>query len=331
MCEQCSRISGDEMKQIAVVGAGAIGHLAAQELVRRGHSVTVISRSGVVRPGAGYRRARADAADPGALVAALTARGDGWSGHCDVVVNAMNPSSYTRWERDWPPMSDGLSEACAALGAGMVVVGNLYGYGRVESEIAETQAVLPGGVKGRVRAQMWERALKGHRAGRVPAVELRASDYFGADARTGTSLLMEYVVGPVSRGKRAWIPIGDVDAIHAWTYLPDIARLTADLVESDPAGPRWGRAWHVPTGEPRTMRAVADDVGRLVQAPRVVVRAVPRWIMRVALVHPLVRELEETRHQFEHPWILDSSAAQREFGWEATPWDLALRETLQLT
>ncbi|WP_047689679.1 NAD-dependent epimerase/dehydratase family protein [Kocuria sp. ZOR0020] len=313
------------MKYVGVVGAGAIGRLTAAELVRRGHRVTMISRSGHQASPDQWGAWAVDARNGHEFARALKRD----MGLCDVVVNAVNPVSYTRWERDWPPMAQGIADACATLGAGHLMVGNLYGYGSVSGSIAETRQMDPYGVKGRVRARMWVDALRDHRAGGAPAVEVRASDYFGAAARPGVSLLMDYVIRPVLRGTTAWVPVGDLDAEHSWTYLPDIARLVADLVESDTGGHRWGRAWHVPTSAPRAMRAVAQDTARLMGERAGVVRRVPRAIMAAARIHPLVRALDETRHQFESPWMLDSTAAQVEFGWSPTPWEEALGRTVR--
>ncbi|HQR28027.1 MAG TPA: NAD-dependent epimerase, partial [Nocardioides sp.] len=62
-------------------------------------------------------------------------------------------------------------------------------------------------------------------------------------------------------------------------------------------------------------------------APRVVL--LPAVVRRAARVVPVVRELDETRHQFERPFVLDSSAATGVFGLEATPWEDALRRTVE--
>ncbi len=43
---------------------------------------------------------------------------------------------------------------------------------------------------------------------------------------------------------------------------------------------------------------------------------------------PMLRELWETRHQFERPFVLDSTAAQERFGLAPTPWETQLTETI---
>lgn len=310
------------MKKIMVLGAGAIGTLTARELVVQGHEVTLVSRSGTNPEITGLRAIAADATDALALDEAALTRGRA----PDVVVNALNPASYTAWAEDWPPMWSAITRACRNLGAGQVLVGNLYSYGRVDAPFDESHPVAPNGVKGRVRAGMWEDALANHEAGVMPAVEVRASDYFGP-TRPGVSLLMDYVIRPIAGGRTAWVPVGDLDAQHSWTFLPDIARLVAEVAAADPTGPRWGRAWHVPTAAPVSMRKVAHGVA-LLTGHRARIRPVPKPLMSAARVLPLIRALDETKHQFEYPWVMQSSDAQAEFGWAPTPWDQALSQAV---
>jgi hypothetical protein len=48
----------------------------------------------------------------------------------------------------------------------------------------------------------------------------------------------------------------------------------------------------------------------------------------IGLVYPLLRELKETRHEFERPFVLDSSLTEQTFGLEPTPWEITLKETV---
>jgi hypothetical protein len=53
------------------------------------------------------------------------------------------------------------------------------------------------------------------------------------------------------------------------------------------------------------------------------------WALRAAgLVVPMVRELQEVRHQFERPFVLDSSAWTAAFGDVATPLDRTWADTV---
>lgn len=300
-----------------VIGAGGIGRGAAQALTALGHEVALVTRSGTDPALPGVRAVAADAADRAAV--ARIAEG------AASIVNAMNPRQYTQWARDWPPVAAALLGAAEDTGAGLVTVSNLYLYGRVDAPMTEATAIRPNGTKGEIRARMWADALAAHESGRVRATELRASDYFGPGSTKGTSFLNQYVVTPAAAGKTVRLVMGRPDAPHSWTYLADIGAFAAVLATDERS---WGRAWHVPTAAPRSLRDVAAEVAALTGHPAPRVAAYPAVVKAAARVVPLIRELDETSHQFERPFVLDSTAATETFGVQPTPWDVALKETL---
>ena len=60
------------------------------------------------------------------------------------------------------------------------------------------------------------------------------------------------------------------------------------------------------------------------------VHKIPSAAMAVlGLVNPMVRELRETKYQFEAPYVLDSSAATATFGLEATSFAEGARATVE--
>ena len=150
-----------------VVGAGGIGRLIAQHLGEAGHEVVLATRSGTDPGLSRVTTAQVDAADPVALTALTMGS--------DVLVNAVNPP-YTQWPELWPPMAVGFLAAAERSGAGLLIVGNLYGYGPSPMPMTEATPLATTGTKGRVRAQMWHDALAAQEQGRVRTVELRASD-----------------------------------------------------------------------------------------------------------------------------------------------------------
>lgn len=313
------------MSHHLVLGAGGIGRHTAAQLVARGHTVTLASRSGTVTdrsraqldPGA-VTVVAADATDPGRLIELAQGAAS--------IVNAINPPRYTTWETDWPPVARAILTAAEATGAGLVTVSNLYAYGQVTGPMTEEQPLVPNGHKGELRARMWRDALALHEAGRIRATELRASDYFGPGAGAGTSLLGDYVIARAAAGRSSLMPVGRPDVPHTWTYLPDIGALAATLATDDRS---WGQAWHVPSAAPRTLSEVAADVAGLTGKPARPVRVIPRPVVTaLGTVWPLLRELRETRHQFEEPFVLDATRTEQTFGLRATPWEDALKATV---
>ena len=306
------------MGRYVVMGAGAVGQNTAKELVVAGHEVTLVSRSGRGGHLDGVEAVSADATDVDRVTG--LARG------ADALVNALNPPDYSTWDRDWPPLAASLLGAAERTGAGLVIVGNLYGYGRVDGPMTEQSPLRPNGHKGALRVRMWQDALAAQADGRVRVTELRASDYTGPGIGGRMSMLQELVITPVVRRRPVWLLVGDPDAAHTWTDVRDTARLAAVLAQDDRS---WGRAWHVPSAPARSMRQVAAEVAPLVGRAPGAVRAIPAPLVRaMGVAVPFLRELAETRHQFDRPFVLDASETERVFGLTATPWERTLADTV---
>jgi nucleoside-diphosphate-sugar epimerase len=294
-----------------VVGAGVIGTRVARRLADAGNTVVIVSRrgGGPVQPG--VERVAADATDTARLTELATA--------ASTVFNCANPP-YHRWPVDWPPLADAMLAAAERTGAVLVTMSNLYGYGPVDGPMTEDLPLAATTVKGRVRASMWQQALAAHQAGRVRATEVRASDYIEAN-----SMFSDLVAAPVLAGRVASVPAA-LDMPHSFTSIDDVAATLATVAADERA---WGRAWHVPTDAPRTIRQMATRLAELAgrAAPRL--RHLPGPVLWLGgLVNPLAREFREVSYQFNRPFVVDSSAAQRTFGLRPTPVDGALRSML---
>ncbi|MEU4478600.1 NAD-dependent epimerase/dehydratase family protein [Micromonospora sp. NPDC023966] len=295
-----------------IVGAGPVGTATARLLAERGDRVRVVTRRGTGPAHPAIERIAADAADADRL----TALTEG----AVALHNCANPA-YHRWPLDWPPLAAALLTAAERTGAVLATVGNLYGYGPVDTPMTEATPLAATGTKGRVRNRMWAEALAAHRAGRARITEVRGSDYLGAE---GTSLAM-MVLPRVLAGQRAFLPV-DWDAPHTWTYIPDVARTLVVAATDERA---WGRAWHVPSAPAVSMRDLAGRAAALVgaPAPRLTRMRYPvLWLG--GLTNPFVRELRETAYQFARPYVMDSTAATATLGVEPTPLDRAVKETV---
>ena len=297
-----------------IVGKGAVGTTTAEALVARGHEVRVLSRSGG-RSVPGIEHRRVDAADAAALAEA--ARG------AAALSNAVNPD-YTRWPLDWPPVAAALLAAAERTGAVLVTMGNLYGYGRPTGAMTPDSPLAATDTKGRVRNRMWADALSAHEAGRVRVTEARAADFVGPQASAGHSHLVR-ALPALRRGRRAWV-VGDPDAPRSWAYLPDVAATLATLGTDERA---LGRAWHVPSGAPRSQRQAIGDLAAAMQVAPVPVSGIPWPVLRaVGLVVPMMREVVDVRHQFDQEFVTDSTATTETFGLTATPWDEVVTATV---
>jgi nucleoside-diphosphate-sugar epimerase len=299
-----------------VLGAGAVGMAVVESLVRRGESVRVVNRSGLRQPIAGVQSATGDITDP-AFAASVT-RG------ARVIYQALNPP-YHRWAQEFAGLQAAAITAAQAAGARLVVMENVYMYGRANGRpFTEDRSYDAHTRKGRVRAQMARDLMAAHDAGRVEATVGRASDFFGPRAGA-QSLIGDWVIPPALADRPASV-IGDPDMPHTYTYIPDIGENLVRLGERDDAP---GRVWHLPSPETRTTRDVVTLVYQAAgTTPRL--KVTPPWQMRaLGLINRTVREINEMRYEFDEPFIIDASRAETELGLRATPLADAVERTVR--
>jgi nucleoside-diphosphate-sugar epimerase len=296
-----------------VVGAGPVGTAIAADLLARGETVRVITRSGTGLEGA--ERVAADASDAARMVELTTG--------AKVIYNCVNPP-YDKWVEMWPPIAAALLQAAAASGAVLAIVDNLYAYGPVDGPMSPAVPDRPSSVKGGVRKQMWEDALAAARSGRITAtVAVRGSDYVG----NGPSVLSMMVMPRARKGKSALVP-ADLDVAHTWTNPSDAGRL---LVKAalDPAG--WNRYWLVPSPAACSVRELANRAAELEGLPAPKVRAMPLWLLRLGgMFNSLARGFVEMNYQFRRPFLLDTRETEAVFGSEFTSLDESIRQNLGL-
>ncbi len=278
----------------------------AEQLVAAGHRVKVVTRSGSGPRHAAIELVAADASDQ----ARLTAIADG----AQAIYNCANPP-YHRWAIDWPPLATSLLGAAEATGARLVTMSNLYMYAAGSSPMRATDPMDPPSKKGAIRAAMWTEALAAHEAGRVRAVEVRASDFFGPGfAENGH--FGDRVIPKLLAGKSASF-VGPSNTTHSWSYVDDVCATLVTAATDDRA---LGRVWHVPTVESLTIQELADEISRAAGHGSAKVSQIPPLALKAAgLFSRMVRELDEVRYQFTAPFVLDSSETSAVFGMEPTP------------
>jgi nucleoside-diphosphate-sugar epimerase len=297
-----------------IVGKGPVGTTTAAELVARGHQVRVLSRSGGVSSGDVEHR-QVDATDADAVTSAATGAA--------ALYNAANPP-YHRWDTDWPPIAAALLSTAERTGAALVIMGNLYGYGRPSGPMSPDSPLAATDTKGRVRAQMWLSALAAHDAGRARVTEARASDFVGPQVPPDHSHLVRQL-DTIRRGRRAWV-VGDPDVVRSWTYMADVAATLATLGTDERA---LGRAWHVPSTD-RSQRQAIADLAAAMGRPEPRVSALP-WPVLSALgvAVPFMREVVDVRHQFDQEFVSDATATTELLGVAATPWAEVMTATVE--
>jgi nucleoside-diphosphate-sugar epimerase len=302
--------------RVIVFGYGPVGREITARLAARGDAVTVAQRSapGTLPDGVSFRRA--DIGDAAATVAACE--------EAEVIVCAIGfPYRTALWLQAWPQAMANLLVAAQRAKARFVFADNLYMYGPQTVPLREDMPLTEIGGKPGVRAEitrMWQDA---HRAGRVQATAVRASDFYGPNV--ATSVLSEFGIARLIAGKPALAPYSP-DFLHDFTYVPDFARAVISLI--DAPDDAYGEAWHVPNAPTRTLRE------HLIAAARI---ANVRFRISVLsdAVKPLIglfsadiRELREMRFQTDRPYRVDHTKFAKRFWADATPFEDGLAATV---
>lgn len=298
-----------------IIGAGPTGRATATYLQAQGHRVILASRSGAGPEVPGVHRVKIDATDS----TALTALVDGAA----AMYNCMNPTAYTRWAQEWPPLHRSLMHAAQATDAVLVTLSNLYMYGPMRHQAPITPDTLeePQDTKGEIRARMDRETLQAHQRGTLRAVVVRASDFIGPDL--GDNGHATRNIPTIAAGRTVRV-IGSPDQPHSWTNIDDVAATLATVALRDDAH---GRVWFAPTNPPATQRELTRDLARALNQPMPKVTAMPQSLLKLlAKVSPMMREIHSISYQFTDPWVIDSSATTQALGLQPTDWKTVIRQ-----
>ena len=191
------------------------------------------------------------------------------------------------WRSAWPRAMKNLVEACAATGARMVFVDNLYMLGPQRAPLREDMPLSEAGAKPAIRSdvtRIWSEAAS---AGRVRIAALRPPDFYGARRDLVPSRLVGRF-GALARGKPAVLLVPP-DMPHDFAYVPDIARAVVTLL--DAPDDAFGQAWNMPCAQTRTSREILA-LGAEALPVRLRLRSVPLGLLPLlGLVVPFVREV----------------------------------------
>jgi nucleoside-diphosphate-sugar epimerase len=303
------------MAEHAVFGTGPLGVALIEELVAQGETVVAANRSGRTAVG-GVVTERGDASDAG-FVADVA---DG----ARVVYLLANPP-YHKWLELFEPLHAAILDGAIASGTEKIVaLENLYLYGQPQTDsMSETHPIAPGTRKGRLRADMHRSLMEAHKEGKIRAVALRPSDYFGP--RTTASAMDYRVFGPAMAGKTARV-LGNPDAEHSYSFTSDIGRALATLGRDERAD---GEVWHAPSPPPITPSAFVDRIATAAGTSAKTAAMSERMLKIVGLFNKPAGELVEMLYEFEEPFRLDSSKFESTFGITPTPLDEAIEATVE--
>jgi nucleoside-diphosphate-sugar epimerase len=240
-----------------------------------------------------------------------------------VLVYAVNPP-YTRWARQALPALDHAIDVTRRLGAHLMLPGNVYAYGQaMPPRLQEHTPIAPDTPHGHIRAAMEARleATAGLRA-----TVIRAGDFFGHGQGNWLDLV---IAKDIARGRLVYP--GPRDRVHAWAWLPDLARAFVAVAERPGTGfETLHFGGHAATGDEflAALRQAAQGLGLQPAAPWRTA-GFPWPLVRAAgLVWPMGRALARMSYLWRVPHRLDGSRLAQRLG-PALPVSPTLAEALQ--
>jgi nucleoside-diphosphate-sugar epimerase len=311
-----NRNSSPTIKHV-VIGTGPLGRATAAALANQGQQVVLVNRSG-----------KLDGLPKGAAIVAgdladLSTLQPVVEDAAAIYFCAQPP--YHRWVQEFPSLQDAVIRLTEWAGANLIVAENLYGYGPVRSPMTETTPLRPNSRKGRVRADMHQSLMDALGAGRINVAVARGSDFFGPyvdGSAVGARVFKAIVSGKATEF------VGDLDALHSYTFVEDFGAALATLGMD---GRSLGQVWHVPNPPAVSSRQFLKQAFAIAgTAPRF--RKIGSLEMNVlGMFIPPLREMAEMVYEFEEAFVVDDSKFKRVFGDIATPLNEALERTLGWT
>lgn len=278
------------MSTVIILGAkGRFGQAALTAFQEAGWDVRAFGRGFTGAAPAGVTRIEGDAFNAASLTHACAG--------CDVIVNALNPP-YQNWVRDLPRLTQSVITAARASGATVMIPGNVYVYGVHAPEVlTQTTPWRPTTRKGQLRVVM-ENAYKD---ADVRTIVLRSGDFV---LQGQSDNWFDGYMTPKSNAGKTMYP-GPLNRMHAWAYLPDMARamvLLAEMRNDFAAFEEFGFDGFSVTGAD-LVDAIAKATGRAQK-----VSGMPWLALRLlGLVNPKMREVYEMRYLWNTPHRVDGT------------------------
>lgn len=302
----------------AIIGAsGAVGRALVDEWQRRSIRPVVLARDAARLEALFSGRAEIRAADLARPEEAARAL----EGVREAVYCVGLP--YPRFAEHPVLMRKALEAARRAGVRRMIVVTSVYSYGHPRAaRVSEDHPREPETRKGRFRKEQEDAAMEAHSPGVFETLVLHLPDFYGPHASNSLAFMM---LESLTQGRAArWL--GDPDAPHEFVFVPDAARVIAQLL-ARPAC--FGRRWNLAGAGAISGREFAALAARELGVPA---RILPtgRLMLRLGgLFSPLLRELVELQYLGETPVLLDDRALAAELGGiPKTPYSEGVREMI---
>ena len=301
------------MSGTIIFGYGAIGRAVTKLLLKQGNAVCIAQRRRPADLPSGVAYTACDILERDAVRRAVEGAGQ-------VVLAVGFPYDARVWRTAWPKAMTNIVEACAAAGARLVFLDNLYQLGPQTEPRDENMPLSSASEKGAVLTKVtriWMAARS-----RVRVAALRCPDFYGPGV--AASHIGSTGFGRVANGKPALL-LAPPDTPHDFAYVPDIARAVVTLLGAPDDA--FGQIWNMPCAPTRTPREIlqlgADAIGIPLR-----LLAIPLWLLPLlGLFSRMVKEVADVGFTWDRPYQVDAGKFTRRFWSDVTPFETGVPAT----
>jgi nucleoside-diphosphate-sugar epimerase len=300
---------------IVIIGYGATGHATAQHLVARGEAFRIAQRHPPAQMPPRATFTPCDVLDAESVRQAVAG--------ADQVVLAIGFTYDAKvWAATWPVAMANVLDACAAAGARLIFIDNLYMMGPQTAPVREDMPLSDQRAKPAIRSAVTRQWMAASESGRVKVAALRPPDFYGPDV--GLSHLGDQAFGPLVRGKAA-VLLAPPDTPHDFAYVPDIGRAAVTLL--DAPDDAFGQAWNMPCAPTLTPRQILQ-IGADALGLKLRLNVVPLWTLPIlGLGVTFLREVNDMRFTWDRPYHVDASKFAKRFWSDVTPFAVGAAAT----
>lgn len=228
------------------------------------------------------------------------------------------------WQAQWPQIIQHVIEGCVMYNCKLVFFDNVYMYDRnAIPNMTEESPINPPSKKGSVRLRNVELINDAILHKNLRALIARSADFYGPSSKNG--ILNVLVLDNVAKGKK---PIwqSDVNKIHSFTYVPDAAKATALLGNTDSA---YGQVWHLPTSAEKLTGKefikIATDIMNIKNS-YMVLNSFIFFIM--GIFNRTMKELVEMQYQNTQNYFFNSDKFCKTFSFKPTSYKEGIQTVL---
>ncbi len=303
-------------------GSGSMGAGIVDELLSRGREARILVREGAsawekFADHEHLKMIQGDLFDDHTLAKAIEG--------CEAAVHAYN-CPISKWNPTLMQATERVIQVAEHAGAFVLFPSTVHPLGeQCGRALPEATPLKPMCAAGRARMSCEESLETAAADGRIRALTLRISDIYGPSVRNP---IVDGIFQNAIDGKPMTI-YGKLEAPHQWAYMPDVARMAADLLEmvrSEFAFDRY-EVVHFAGHIVRPQKSFYEHVSKVCGHKRCIVDRKSWTGLRLSSSGP--RDLLERKHLWDQGVLLDDEKAERLFPhFEKTDLAQSIAETL---